>query len=167
MREESRLPYPADPPPSIARALAIAPDRKTGTLHDVRHVVVLMQENRSFDHYFGTLPGVRGFADPHPAPTAAGNVLTQSDGEASCRPYALRTEYASGTPVGYITPHTWDDAQRAWNDGRMDQWLSAKSRLGLGAYTSEDVPFQTALANAFTVCDAYHCSLHALSLIHI
>ena len=103
MREESRLPYPADPPPSIARALAIAPDRKTGTLHDVRHVVVLMQENRSFDHYFGTLPGVRGFADPHPAPTAAGNVLTQSDGEASCRPYALRTEYASGTPVGYIT----------------------------------------------------------------
>ncbi|NMK49143.1 phospholipase C, phosphocholine-specific [Achromobacter sp. Bel] len=161
MREESRLPHPADPPPSIARALAIAPDRKTGTLHDVRHVVVLMQENRSFDHYFGTMPGVRGFADPHPAPTAAGNVLTQSDGEASCRPYALRTEYASGTPVGYITPHTWDDAQRAWNDGRMDQWLSAKSRLGLGAYTGDDVPFQTALANAFTVCDAYHCSVHA------
>ncbi|MBB1596929.1 phospholipase C, phosphocholine-specific [Achromobacter sp. UMC46] len=155
------MPSSDDLPPSIARALAISPDRKTGTLADVRHVVVLMQENRSFDHYFGTLPGLRGFADPHPVPTAAGNVLTQSDGGTQCRPYALQPEYASGTPVGYITPHTWDDAQRAWNDGRMDQWLPAKGRLGLGAYTAADVPFQTALANAFTVCDAYHCALHA------
>jgi len=159
MKEESHSPCPADPPSSIQRAVAIAPDRKTGTLQDVQHVVILMQENRSFDHYFGTLPGVRGFADPHPLPTLAGNVLTQTDGDTQCRPYALQAEYASHTPVGYITPHTWDDAQRAWNDGRMDQWLSAKSRLGMGAYTSAEVPFQTALANAFTLCDAYHCSL--------
>ncbi|MBH9665378.1 alkaline phosphatase family protein, partial [Burkholderia multivorans] len=111
-----------------------APDRKTGTINDVRHIVILMQENRSFDHYFGALTGVRGFADPHPAPTPAGDVLTQADGDQRLRPYALQAEYASDTPVGYITPHTWDDAQRAWNDGRMDQWLAAKSRLGLGAY---------------------------------
>ncbi len=146
---------------SIERALAIAPDRRTGTLQDVRHVVILMQENRSFDHYFGTLPGVRGYADPHPAPTLAGDVLTQADGPEQVRPYALQAEYASDVPVGYITPHTWDDAQRAWNDGRMDQWLSAKSRLGMGAYRGAEVPFQTALANAFTLCDAYHCSIHA------
>ncbi|MGV2862620.1 phosphocholine-specific phospholipase C [Achromobacter sp. AGC39] len=161
MKEESRLPLPADPPSSIQRAMQIEPDRQTGTLRDVRHVVILMQENRSFDHYFGTLPGVRGLADPHPVPTLGGNVLTQTDGAATCRPYALRAEHASDTPVGYITPHTWLDAQDAWNDGRMDHWLSAKGRLGLGAYTGQDVPFQTALANAFTVCDAYHCSLHA------
>lgn len=161
MKEESRSPIPADPPSSIQRALSIAADRKTGTLHDVKHVVILMQENRSFDHYFGTLPGVRGFADPHPVPTSAGNVLTQADGAMRCRPYALQMEYASGAPVGYITPHTWDDAQRAWNDGRMDQWLPAKGRLGMGAYEGADVPFQTALANAFTLCDAYHCALHA------
>lgn len=147
--------------PAIARALEIAPDRQTGTLRDVRHVVILMQENRSFDHYFGTLPGVRGFADPLPAPTAAGDVLTQADGATRVRPYALRGDYPSGTPVGYITPHTWDDAQRAWNDGRMDQWLPAKSRLGMGAYDGADLPFQTALADAFTLCDAYHCSMHA------
>ena len=146
---------------SIARALEIAPDRRSGTLRDVRHVVILMQENRSFDHYFGALPGVRGFADPLPAPTAAGDVLTQADGAARVRPYALRAQYAADTPVGYITPHTWDDAQRAWNDGRMDQWLPAKSRLGMGAYEAADVPFQTALAEAFTLCDAYHCSIHA------
>ena len=161
MKEESRAFIPGTPSPTIRRALQIEPDRKTGTLADVRHVVILMQENRSFDHYFGTLPGVRGFADPHPAPTAAGTVMTQADGETRCSPYSLQAEYASDVPVGYITPHTWDDAQRAWNDGCMDQWLSAKSRLGMGAYRSADVPFQTALANAFTLCDAYHCSMQA------
>ncbi len=161
MKEESRLSPSAAPSTPIERALGIAPDRRTGTLQDVRHVVILMQENRSFDHYFGTLPGVRGFADPHPAPTLAGNVLTQADGATRVRPYALQAEYASDAQVGYITPHTWDDAQRAWNDGRMDQWLPAKSRLGMGAYRGAEVPFQTALANAFTLCDAYHCSIHA------
>ncbi|MCP1404496.1 phosphocholine-specific phospholipase C [Achromobacter insolitus] len=160
MKQESRPPSTAASSP-IERALGIAPDRRTGTLQDVQHVVILMQENRSFDHYFGTLPGVRGFADPHPAPTLAGDVLTQVDGAARTRPYALQAEYASDAQVGYITPHTWDDAQRAWNDGRMDQWLSAKSRLGMGAYRGAEIPFQTALANAFTLCDAYHCSIHA------
>ena len=67
----------------------------------------------------------------------------------------------SDTPVGYITPHTWDDAQRAWNDGRMDQWLPAKGRLGMGAYGPAELPFQTALADAFTLCEAYHCSMQA------
>src|SRR5215468_11198677 len=55
-------------PASIQRALAIAPHRRTGTLKDVEHIVILMQENRSFDHYFGTLRGVRGFGDRFPIP---------------------------------------------------------------------------------------------------
>ena len=120
-----------------------------------------MQENRSFDHYFGTLPGVRGFADPHPAPTPGGDVLTQAGDGIRTGPYALQPEHRSDTPVGYITPHTWDDAQRAWNDGRMDQWLPAKGRLGMGAYGPAELPFQTALADAFTLCEAYHCSMQA------
>ena len=45
----------------IGRALAIPATRTTGTIKDVRHIVILMQENRSFDHYFGTMKGVRGF----------------------------------------------------------------------------------------------------------
>ena len=63
-------------PPAIRRALAIAPHRCKGTIEDVEHVVILMQENRSFDHYFGTLSGVRGFGDrlPIPAPDAPGLV---------------------------------------------------------------------------------------------
>ena len=52
-------------PSSIQRALAITPDPGT-TYLDAEHIVVLMQENRSFDHMFGTMQGVRGFNDPRP-----------------------------------------------------------------------------------------------------
>src|SRR5580698_8461577 len=54
-------------PDAIRKALAIPANRATGTIKDVGHVVILMQENRSFDHYFGSLRGVRGFGDPRPA----------------------------------------------------------------------------------------------------
>ncbi|MBX6360876.1 MAG: phospholipase C, phosphocholine-specific, partial [Acidobacterium ailaaui] len=48
-------------PASIQRALAIPANHRNGNITDVEHIVILMQENRSFDHYFGTLRGVRGF----------------------------------------------------------------------------------------------------------
>jgi phospholipase C len=60
---------PAGLAPVLARAASIAPDRRTGTINDVAHIVVLMQENRGFDHYFGTMPGVRGFGDRFPIPS--------------------------------------------------------------------------------------------------
>ena len=59
-------------PASIARALAIPASNRTGSINGVEHVVFLMQENRSFDHYFGTLRGVRGFGDPRAVKLPAG-----------------------------------------------------------------------------------------------
>lgn len=59
-------------PLNLSKALAIPANNRTGSITDVEHVVFLMQENRSFDHYFGTLRGVRGFADPHPATLPSG-----------------------------------------------------------------------------------------------
>ena len=53
-------------PKSIEKALAVPAHHRTGTLQDVEHVVFLMQENRAFDHFFGTMRGVRGFGDPRP-----------------------------------------------------------------------------------------------------
>src|SRR6187551_3505929 len=50
-------------PPSILKALGIEPAAGS-TFLDAEHVVILMQENRSFDHAYGTLRGVRGFDDP-------------------------------------------------------------------------------------------------------
>jgi len=60
--------------PSIARALDIPAHRRTGTIRDVEHVVILTQENRAFDHYFGAMHGVRGFGDRFaiPAPPLPG-----------------------------------------------------------------------------------------------
>ncbi len=55
-------------PAAIQRALALPAVAGSGSLKDVGHVVILTQENRSFDHYFGTLRGVRGFGDRFPVP---------------------------------------------------------------------------------------------------
>ena len=146
-------------PESIRRALALPATQHTGTIHDVQHVVILMQENRSFDHYFGTLRGVRGFADRHAMPLASGKpVWHQSDGEKEIPPFHLDTRVTSAlrTPG---TPHTFADAQAAWNQGRFGFWPLTKTPMSMGYYRREDIPFQFALAEAFTICDAHHCSV--------
>ena len=75
-------------PTLIQKALAVKANSKTGTIKDVQHVVILMQENRSFDHYFGTMRGVRGFGDRFPIPLEGGQrVFHQSDGKRIVPPY--------------------------------------------------------------------------------
>ena len=137
-------------PQLIRDALAVEPVRITGTIADVGHIVVLMQENRSFDHYFGAMRGVRGFADRFQIPTLQGSI----------RPFHLDTQANFALMRAEGTPHTWRDAQAAWNHGRMDQWTQHKGAHSVGYYRAADLPFQYALADAFTVCDAYHCSFH-------
>ncbi|MBZ6381060.1 phosphocholine-specific phospholipase C [Sphingomonas sanguinis] len=156
-------------PRAIARAAAIAPDRRTGTIRDVEHVVILMQENRGFDHYFGTMRGVRGFGDRFPMPVASSDgeprsVWQQLDRKAEggprlVSPFHLDTdkEFALMRMAG--TPHTWPDAQAAWDEGRMAHWPEAKQQRSMGHYARADLPFQFALAEAFTICDAYHCAI--------
>lgn len=151
----------------IARALAIDADVRSGSLMDVQHVVILMQENRSFDHYFGSMAGVRGFGDRFPIPSAAGHprqtVWTQFQDPAqpaAIAPFHLDTTASFALMRAEGTPHTWPDAQAAWDEGRMSRWPEAKTPRAMGHYRAEDLPFQFALAEAFTVCDAYHCSIH-------
>ncbi|HEV2634861.1 MAG TPA: phospholipase C, phosphocholine-specific [Actinocrinis sp.] len=144
---------------SIARAAAIPANRTTGTLKDVEHVVVLMQENRSFDHYFGTLRGVRGFGDPHPVTLPSGkSVWHQSDGTSDVLPF--RPDRANlGLTFIEDLAHDWVTTHQAWNQGNYDKWVPAKGSTTMAYLTREDIPFHYALADAFTVCDAYHCSL--------
>ncbi len=146
-------------PSSIARALEIPAQRGTGSLQDVRHVVILMMENRSFDHYFGTLKGVRGLGDRHPVPLASGKaVWFQSDGTREIPPYHLDTATTSALRVP-DTPHSFRDAQAAWNQGKFGFWPKFKTQFSMGHYRRADLPYQFALAEAFTICDAYHCSV--------
>ncbi|MFJ8198164.1 phosphocholine-specific phospholipase C [Streptomyces sp. NPDC096152] len=143
---------------SIERAAALPANHRTGSIEDVEHIVVLMQENRSFDHYFGTLGGVRGFGDPRPVTLPNGKpVWHQSDGTKDVLPFHPD---ADDLGLAFIQdlPHGWNDGHQAFNQGKYDQWVPAKSSTTMAYLNRDDIPFHYALADAFTVCDAYHCS---------
>ncbi|GAA1939641.1 phosphocholine-specific phospholipase C [Kitasatospora viridis] len=154
-------------PGTQARAAAAA--ARTGTIRDVKHVVVLMQENRSFDHYFGTLRGVRGFGDRTAVQLPDGNsVFNQPNGGKRQYPWQLSATktWWWGVSKEKIAQcdgslaHTWATQHAAWNNGRMDSWVAAKgSDRTLGFMDRSDIPFHYALADAYTICDAYHCSV--------
>ncbi len=146
-------------PAGIRRALAIPADVQSGTVGDVQHIVILMMENWGFDHYFGTLRGVRGFGDRHPVPLESGKpVWFQSDGARDIPPYHLDTVSTSALRVP-VTPHSFDNAQAAWNQGKFGFWPKYKTQFSMGHYRRADLPYQFALAEAFTICDSYHCSI--------
>ncbi|MBU9167475.1 phosphocholine-specific phospholipase C [Burkholderia gladioli] len=146
-------------PPAIRRALAIPANNQTGTINDVQHVVIFMQENRSFDHYFGSMAGVRGFGDRFTIPQPGGaTVWQQSDGVRPVLPFYLDSTKGNALLVGGA--HSWSDAHSAWDGGRMTAWPASKGDASMGYLQQGDLPFHFALANAFTICDAYHCSLH-------
>ncbi|MFH8369978.1 phosphocholine-specific phospholipase C [Streptomyces sp. NPDC018031] len=143
---------------SIARAAAIPARRRSGTIEDVEHIVVLMQENRSFDHYFGTLRGVRGFGDPRPVTLPTGKpVWHQPDGRKEVLPFRPDDEDLGMRFIAGLD-HDWAGGHQAFHDGRYDRWIPAKSARTMACLTRADIPFHYALADAFTVCDAYHCS---------
>jgi len=157
-----------------------SPTPSGSTLADVEHVVILIQENRSFDHYFGTLSGVRGFADP----TAETQLV---DGVRRTVFDQFGYEPGRGVdPAGFLQPfrlvndppiddgfttnditHDWGPQHESWNDGAMNQFVKAhvaadgpaNGFLTMGYFTRQDLPFYYALADAFTICDGYHCSV--------
>ncbi|MCQ9181789.1 phospholipase C, phosphocholine-specific [Streptomyces sp. IBSBF 2953] len=144
---------------SVERAAALPANHRTGSIEDVEHIVVLMQENRSFDHYFGTLRGVRGFGDPRPVTLANGRTVWHQPDATGKDVLPFRPD-ADDLGLAFIQdlPHGWNDGHAAFNGGRYDKWVPAKSATTMAYLTREDIPFHYALADAFTVCDAYHCS---------
>ncbi|MGW7488298.1 phosphocholine-specific phospholipase C [Streptomyces sp. NPDC054786] len=144
---------------SIARATAIPAKRRSGSIDDIEHVVVLMQENRSFDHYFGSMKGVRGFGDPRPVILDSGkSVWHQPDGSKDVLPYHPDAENLGMQFIEGLN-HDWAGGHKAWNDGKYDSWIPAKGTGTMAYLTRKDIPFHYALADAFTICDSYHCSI--------
>jgi phospholipase C len=151
-----------------------------GSLNDIEHFVFLMQENRSFDHYFGTYSTTRGFSDPYVLPQIKNG-----------KKYSVFEQfgYAPGvgpTSEGYLQPfhantldpnvdaiclgdpiHEWGPQHRCWNGGKMDNWLpvhlasdnATHGTIVMAYYTADDIPVHHALADHFTLCDNYHCSV--------
>jgi phospholipase C len=151
-------------PPNVRKALASvdAPKPGEGNINDIEHVVFLMQENRSFDEYFGTFPGVRGFGDPNAMKLPNGNsVFEQPDpthADGYLLPFHMDTKTTSAQAVPG-TAHDWGTQHQAWDNGAMDAWVAAKGAQTMGYFKQADIPFHWALAAAFTLCDAYHCSV--------
>jgi len=154
-------------PLSIQRAMAI--DAAPGsTFMEAEHVVFLMQENRSFDHCFGTLKGVRGFNDPRAIRLADKNPVWLQTNAAgfTYAPFRLNIKDTNATWMSSL-PHSWENQVDARNGGKHDKWLDSKKSgnkqfaempLTMGYYNREDIPFYYALADAFTVCDQHFSS---------
>lgn len=155
-------------PDSIKAAMAIDP-KAGSTFWDAEHIVILMQENRSFDHSYGTLQGVRGFNDPRAItlPDKKPVWLQTNEKGETYAPFRLDIRKSKSTWMGDL-PHSRASQVDAYNSGKYDQWLQAKKSgnkkyaampLTLGHYTREDLPFYYALADAFTICDQNFCSV--------
>lgn len=156
-------------PTSMRKAIAAAPSAGLSDLRQIEHVLILMQENRSFDHYFGTMSGVRGFDDPDTQTLSTGrSVFYQPDTanpDGYTLPFHLDTTKTSAAAI-HDVDHGWPTLHKAWNGGKMDGLLAAQRAavgafgpLSMGYYTRADLPFHYALADAFTICDNYHCSV--------
>jgi phospholipase C len=139
-------------------------------LSQVKHLVFLMQENRSFDHYFGTYPGARGFSDPTAIRLSTGRSVFQqpdpSNPDGYLEPWHMSTITSGAAAVPSLS-HDWRDQHAAWNEGRNDRWLlthvasdgDAHGSFTMGHYTQQDIPFHWALAQSFRLCDNYHCAV--------
>jgi phospholipase C len=156
---------------TVASSAAVAP--AGSDLGAVEHVIFLMMENRSFDHYYGSYPGVRGFDDhptgdlgpfsqPYPSNTSASP-------EGRLLPFHLDTVTNDLANCTFDLTHAWGPQHQCRNGGRMDSFVRVHTEpenegptqgtLTMGYYTRADLPFYYALADAFTLCDGYHCSV--------
>ena len=150
-----------DAPADVARPDVpgdVAPSDGTttppGSLRDVRHVVIFIQENRSFDEYFGTLSGVRGFGDPAAMTLRSGlSVFHQPGAAGVVMPFHTSLDCVNDVDHGWATGHD------AWHGGAWDRWVPAKGTTALSAHARAELSYYYALADAYTVLDAYHCSV--------
>jgi phospholipase C len=149
-------------PATLRKAMAIPANNATGTIQDVEHVVIFMQENRAFDHYFGALNGVRGFGDPRPVRLPGGQTVWRQPSQEHPDGYVMPFHGDSRHTNAFALDGSDQGHQAATtivNGGRYDQWgASGELHKRMAFHTAADLPYYHALASAFTICDAYHCS---------
>jgi phospholipase C len=167
--------------------MALAEPAPSGSrLNDIEHVVIFMQENRSFDHYFGTLSGVMGFDDPNVprdpntgrsafeqfdpfAPDGSGGILlpwrlgvrSSSAQNLTDVDHSWQTQHSSvanGANNNFVFSHIPVDVGSAAIGSHPDAVRNGGARV-MSYFTRDDLPFHYGLADAFTICDRYFCSV--------
>ena len=146
-------------------------------LEKIKHVVLFMQENRAFDHYFGTMPGVRGFQDPnvHISKHTGKDVFHQPvsksmwnggslqplwyyppKGVNELKPFYLAWQggdWVNRTQCMVAGTNDWRQNHQAYNKGEMDQWAIANTPYSIGYVRKDEIPVQYMLADTFTIGD--------------
>lgn len=113
----------------------------------IKHILILCQENRTFDHYFGYYANAGQYGVPSGF-SVPGGVL---GGRTS--PYHLPT------PITTDISHSWSDIHKEWDNGQMDGFYHTDGLLSMGYYKRSDLTYYYALADTFTLCGNYFCYL--------
>ncbi len=134
-------------------------------LTDIEHVVIFIQENRSFDHYFGSYRGVRGFSEQSSAFQQPDPANTTNPPAGVLLPFHLDTSKTNAACTHDIT-HDWVPQHQSWDNGAMDGFVTSRlpinindAVLTMGYYSRADLPFYYAVSDAFTLCDNYFSSV--------
>jgi phospholipase C len=156
---------------TVHQASSVAP--AGSDLGAIEHVVFLMMENRSFDHYYGTYPGVRGF-DDHPAHSLGAFAQAYPANQTKAPvgkllPFHLDSVHTDIGSCTFDLTHDWGPQHQCFNHGHNDSFVKvhtspanegpAQGMLTMSYYTRADLPYYYALADAFTIGDGYHCSV--------
>jgi phospholipase C len=145
--------------PGLAGRASASPT--TNPLDGIENVIIWIQENRSFDHYFGTYPGVAGYSDPGALP----GIFVQADPRGpngEIQPFHLDTTEAAADCTA-DPAHSYSAQHQAWDDGKLDAWGAAHAGdvdlTYMGYYTRADMPYYYGVADTWTLCDNYFCSV--------
>jgi len=133
-----------------ANTIQTTPATATTTISEdassIKHVLIACQENRTFDTYFGMYPKAGAFGIP---PN-----YSQPDGKGG----TVAPQHA-GQPTTADISHTWAAIHKEWHNGAMDGFATTDQAGALIYYDQSDIPYYYALADAFTLCGNYFCSL--------
>jgi phospholipase C len=123
----------------------------------IKHVIVVMQENRSFDQYFGALPANANYADVNGWPRSFANHDTKG--------IKVPPTHATSSCIEADPPHSGAPMRAAWNGGRMDGFVTTAAQLFSNGhyvmtyYDSRDLPFYWFLAMRYAISDTYYGSV--------
>ena len=169
--------FPASGSAAGARPSQAVAGCSPGQLREIRHIVILVQENRGFDHYFGSYQGVRGYDDRSaPRGRAAFEQAYRSPSGGTgypdpMLPFHLSTAVSPPPRQGECTndiEHQWAGQHDSWHRGGCDNWMNShlatepdprQAAITMGYYTRADLAFYYTLADHFTICDNYYCSV--------
>lgn len=131
---------------TINKVGAAMPRNHFNSANPVKHVLIACQENRTFDEYFGYYPRAGKFGVPAN--------YSQPDGKGG-----KVTPQHNFLPISNNPSHSWQSIHTEWDYGKMDGFYIANGSTALGYYNGSDLSYYYGLADHFTLCGNYFCSL--------